>query len=69
MLIIILNITQRDAKMNKLDKIKSLTKYVESLKSRYSSVPSRRVDQVEVYKAWLDIEIAKAIKTINVLKS
>lgn len=55
-------------KVNVQDKIISLTKYVESLKTRLDTVPDRRKGQEEVYKAWVNREIKMTTKKIEELK-
>lgn len=56
--------------MKPAEKIQSLTKYVEEHKARLAApVTDKHSNHPEAYKAYLSLEIKKAEKTIEKLKS
>lgn len=55
--------------MTPIDKITSLTKYVDSLKNRLNApIPERHKTAPEQYKAWLNLEIKRTSDSIENLK-
>lgn len=56
--------------MKPAEKIASLTKYVDDHKARLSSpTPEKHKNHPEAYKSYLNLEITKANRTIEKLRS
>jgi hypothetical protein len=51
-----------------VEKITSMTKYVEKMKNQKTNIPVDRQHQKEEYLAFLDLEIQKAERTIEKLR-
>jgi len=51
-------------------KLRSLQKHADSIRNRLSSgvIPERRTGQEVAYKAWLQSELARTLKTIETLQ-
>lgn len=51
-----------------VEKITSLTKYIEKMNNQKTNIPAARLAQKEEYLAFLNLEIKKAERTIEKLK-